>query len=503
MIDGRDVGGQDSAKTVMQLDAAYRKLPVNLYFGTSSKPYRQPQMGDIGLSVSTKQQVESLVYPFWLRLVPTSLWWAHSVLQAKAPVYTHSDATVAAYVQKELGQSCDVQAVNATVAYSDGKLKVVPAIDGGTCKLADVRQRLGTASPRLNANIIRIPMVAHPTKIHDGVAQAFLTALLAQTKAGVPLLVAGQVVTIPQSELLPWLDFAAPDSGITATVNADRANDFLATQVAPQVNSAAGVTRVTTLDFAEVARTTGASGQALDVVATAESLSTWLQNTQTQPVAKTKVVSPAVTYVRTYTPTDSGFAALLTQYAQSHSGTFGISYVELNGSHRHAGYNDTQIFETASTYKLFVAYGTLTRIESGAWHWSDQVVSGKDLTRCFNDMIALSDNACAEALLQKIGFSTLTSDIHALGLNNSSFMNSYIQSSPADLATYLSMLQSGQLLSAASTSTLIGAMKQNVYRQGIPAGSTGTVANKVGFLDPGHIQGVPGTVNLLHDAAIV
>lgn len=503
VIDGKTVGGQDIAKTVSQLDDAYRKLPVKLYFGTSSKPYREPQTGDIGLTVSTRQQVESLAYPFWLRLVPTSLWWAHSVLQVKAPVYSHSDAKVAAYVQKELGESCNVQAVNATVAYQDGKLQVVPAIDGGTCKLADVKQLLKTAAPRLDAHTIHIAMVAHPTKLHDGVAKTFMAALLRQTQAGAPLLVAGQTVTIPQNDLLSWLDFVAPDSGITATVNADRAGSFLNTQVAPQVNMAAGTTRVTTLDFAEVARTDGTSGQTLDVAATAASLSAWLQNAQQQPVAKTKVVAPDVAYTRTYTPTDSGFTALLTQFAQSHSGTFGMSYVELDGNRRHAGYNDTKIFETASTYKLFIAYGTLKRIESGAWHWSDQIVGGKDLTRCFNDMIRLSDNDCAQALLAKIGFSALTNEIHAVGLSNSSFLKSYIQSSPADLATYLGMLQSGQLLSATSTSTLISAMKQNVYRQGVPAGSGGTVADKVGFLNPGHIQDVPGTVNLLHDAAIV
>ena len=39
---------------------------------------------------------------------------------------------------------------------------------------------------------------------------------------------------------------------------------------------------------------------------------------------------------------------------------------------------------------------------------------------------------------------------------------------------------------------LIGAMKRNIYRQGIPSGTSATVANKVGFL-----------WNLLHDASIV
>ena len=68
---------------------------------------------------------------------------------------------------------------------------------------------------------------------------------------------------------------------------------------------------------------------------------------------------------------------------------------------------------------------------------------------------------------------------------------------------YLGLLGSGQLLSSTSNNTLLAAMKRNVYRQGVPAGTSGTVADKVGFLYPGHVQGVSGEVNLLHDASIV
>jgi len=54
-------------------------------------------------------------------------------------------------------------------------------------------------------------------------------------------------------------------------------------------------------------------------------------------------------------------------------------------------------------------------------------------------------------------------------------------------------LQSGQLLSKqASRDRLLSAMKRNIYRQGIPAGTSAQVADKVGFLD-----------GLFHDAGII
>jgi beta-lactamase class A len=57
----------------------------------------------------------------------------------------------------------------------------------------------------------------------------------------------------------------------------------------------------------------------------------------------------------------------------------------------------------------------------------------------------------------------------------------------------MAMLESGTLpVSSESRERLLGALKRNIYRQGIPAGANGAVADKVGFLD-----------GLLHDTAVV
>ncbi len=490
-IDGVSVGGKSSAAATKLLNDAYKNRSISLYFGNSPKPYRQPKPADIGLSVDTKPQVTAAMYPLWLRLIPTSLWWAHAVTSPAAPNYKHDTAKVKAYVKKELGKSCNIIAKNATLKYQDKKLQIVPAIDGGTCKLDDVQNLLAKAAPRLQDASLHVPMKQHPAKIHDAAAKKVADKLLAKTK-DVSIKAGDDVVDVPQDTLLGWLDFAAPDSGIVATINPDRSQDFFAKHLSPNVTVKAGTSHITTRDFTVTSQTNGAVGQVLDVTTLITQLNAWLGGGSMPDKVPVKPVSPTPVYTRTYTQTDTGLAALLTQFAQSHSGTFGISYAELSGAHRHAGYNDTRIFETASTYKLFVAYGTLKRIDDGRWHWSDQIQGGRDLTTCFNDMIRLSDNACAEALLKKIGYSELTNEIHAIGLSRSSFMHGYIQSTPADEAAFLGMLQSGQLLSPGSTSTFITAMKGNVYRRGIPAGANGTVADKVGFL-----------YALLHDASIV
>lgn len=253
---------------------------------------------------------------------------------------------------------------------------------------------------------------------------------------------------------------------------------------------------MTTRDFVETSRLNGASGRALDVEATAGALNTFLNGeTEDAPVVQTRSVAPSVQYTRSYSPTDTGLSALMKNFAEARPGIYGIRLIELSGARRNASYNGDRQFTTASTYKLFVAYSTLLRIENGSWSWSDQITGGRDLTRCFDDMIVKSDNPCADALLRKIGFSQITNEAKAIGATRTSFLGTDgITSTANDEALLLSLLQTGQILNQQSSrNTFISALQRNIYRQGIPAGiPSATVANKVGFLDA-----------WLHDAAIV
>lgn len=502
-IDGVGVGRLSRDEAIKLLDDTYKDISIDLYFGDNETSYRHPKPSDIGLEIHSKPMVDAQVYPLWLRMVPTSLWWAQNVLPKSSPEYVRDDKKLEEYVGKELGKSCDVTPKNASLRFEDGTLHVIPALDGGSCKLEDVTTMLRTTEPTLRHAAVRFAMDERLAKIHDSEAADFADEIMDRTK-DMSIKVGDDDIAVSQNTVLSWIDFSAPDSGLVAKVNTKRASDFLSKTVAPKVTILAGTTRVTTVDFTETKREHGQSGQALDTKGTIDLITKWLNGEDVELVAKVAPTSPLLTYSRSYTATDTGLAALIKNFAESHSGVYGVSYAELDGEHRHAGYNETKVFETASTYKLYVAYGTLKRIESKTWHWTDKNISGsRDLAKCFDDMIVLSDNECAKALLSKIGYAQLTHEIQDAGFTSSSFLNSYIQSTPGDLVKYLGLLGSGQLLNTSSTNTLIAAMKRNVYRQGIPSGTSGTVADKVGFLYPGHVSGVAGVVNLLHDASIV
>ncbi|HRN96987.1 MAG TPA: class A beta-lactamase-related serine hydrolase [Candidatus Saccharibacteria bacterium] len=495
-LDSVQLGGWEKTDAARQLDADYTNLMVPIYFGSNKTPYHSPKLADIGIAVTNTDRINSMKYPWYLRIVPSSILWAHFITdKSGGPKVDRDSNKLDEYINKQLGQSCDVKPQDASLKMGDNGLELVKSVMGGTCDISTVKQVLSNVTPRLDqGNQVKIPMNEIPPAVSDEDALNFADYITKRVGNSVPVTVNIETVRIPAKEILGWMDFATVDGKIDYSFSSDRASKYLNDNLAVKVAVPAGTTTISTYNFTETSRVDGPSGQALGVTETLASIKAYLDGSIAKANVMTVPVAPNIVYNRSYSSTDVGLNALIQQYAESHPGAYGVSMIELGGQNRRAAYNDTRVFTTASTYKLFVAYSTLKRIESGAWHWTDQISDGRDLTKCFDDMIVKSDNNCAKALLLKIGFQTITNEAHEIGATHTSFMgNDGIKTTPADLAVVLGQLQNGQILNLQSSrDTWINAMKRNVYRQGIPAGINAVVADKVGFLDA-----------LLHDAAIV
>lgn len=161
-------------------------------------------------------------------------------------------------------------------------------------------------------------------------------------------------------------------------------------------------------------------------------------------------------------------------------------------------------FTSASTYKLYIAYSMIFAVENGTVTWNSSL-NGTTLRSCFSDMIIQSDNAFPTAWLEKYGFQAVSQQVAQAGFSGTQIAHADMRTTPADLTDYLTRLYSGtstdattgattDFMDADSRAYLIQCMESQIYRSGIPAGigDSGTVADKVGFLD-----------GLLHDAAII
>lgn len=495
-IDGLNVSAWRMQDATWQLDKQAATQSIDILLGDSKETYVAAKPGDIGLEIRNKTRIEEAGYAWWARLIPTSLFWYGLGMNDESPQYESNKGKARAYLNTALGNSCDIPPKNASLAFKESGLELVKAKDGGACREDEAIKALAAVRPVPGVKaMVKIPVEVKKPSVTDETAQDLAHMLTERTEDGVQLTVADKPQVIPQENVLSWLTFAAKDKELTFVIDSKKASDYFTKNVTPKVSKPAGTTRITTRDFTVVSQSTGATGQTLALGATLDGVTSVLNGTQTIAKVSITPLAPKIIYSRSYTKTSTGIAAMIMHYDEDHAGTFGVSFQELGGRGLAATHNATQQFTTASTYKLFVAYGTLRKVDAGKWKWTDaNISSGRNLATCFDDMIVKSDNACAEALLKKLGYSELTKDINALGLNSSGFVaGDTPHTTAADLGLLLSKLQSGTLpIKSESRSRLLEAMKRNVYRQGIPAGASGQTADKVGFL-----------WGLLHDAAIV
>jgi beta-lactamase class A len=193
----------------------------------------------------------------------------------------------------------------------------------------------------------------------------------------------------------------------------------------------------------------------------------------------------------------------LMQWADGKGATYAISVQELTGQERVARVHGLKSMPTASTYKLFVAYGILHGVEQGSISLQDKLASGDTIHTCLRKMIVISDNTCGRALGFKAGWAETEKLIAAKGMiktyldnydENDQLLGKEKASTSQDHTILLRQLYAGELLNKENTDILIGYMKKQQWRERIPAGIPDgiEVADKPGFLP--HMQ---------NDAAIV
>ena len=495
-LNGVDFGSLSREDAAKRIDLELKETPLKMYFGDSSEPYRTPKLTELGVKVDSDEAIDQIMYPWWLRLVPTSIWWAHLTTSDEPVEASLSEEKTLAYIESELGEDCKVKPKSALIKAGDSELELVPSEIGGDCESDEVLASILGTKPKFSKdNKVRLPVEEKKPAIDNAEAEAMIDLIEGNLSNGVTIEFEDQAVKFDAKIVRSWLTFDNKGDELTFSVDDKKSSEQLDEKLGGFVAKKAGVVTITTRDFTELSRKGGGDGRALNVDGTGKNIAKYLIGETETAAAATKIVPAQKKYNRSYTSTSVGISALSQHFAESHQGVYGVSLVELSGQVRSGGYNQNRKFTTASTYKVYVAYSTLKRVDKKEFKWSDQIAGGRDLAKCFDDMIVLSDNPCAEALVRtKIGYSAVHADVQALGLTNTSFIDPVsFKTTAGDLTNFMVRLENGTLpISKDSRQRLINAMKRNVYRNGIPAGTPGTVADKVGFLN-----------GLLHDTAIV
>lgn len=168
-------------------------------------------------------------------------------------------------------------------------------------------------------------------------------------------------------------------------------------------------------------------------------------------------------------------------WISSHPGTYSVAITDTSGKSL-AETNGNQHFDTASLYKLFVAYVGYQKIDDGTYKLDQPYLGSKTREQCLDAMIRDSDSPCGEQMWNELGKQKVTDTMKSYGLSNTSLTG--LQTTANDVVIILKMIANGEGLSKDSQRRYLDSMKTQdaKYRRGLPSGFKAlTVYNKVGW----------------------
>lgn len=474
-IDGVSVGSKTTSEVKVQMSSRYDKGVV-----VTTQPDTTSSFADAGVQIDSGYTAEQVTnYPLWQRLIPLS-----SVVR----LFDMNHISKVKYLKfpseqwaESVSAKCQVAARDAGVEIKDGKLTLSKSAAGAECSKSTLLSSLKTTEPDQRMVVNSGKKVVQP-KRSDTAVSAQIKKIQEVIDDGVTVTVLDTTTRAEPAEIVGWLTFSDGEAGqLKLDVDPTKLQQFVE-RVQQPVYIAPGTTTVTVHDGQETGRVAGANGQGIDSVDLIAQLRSQLTSDKTITISgKVRALAPRLVYQRSYTNSTPGLQALIQDIA-SEKGNMAIAITELDGQRRNLNANGDRTFHPASTYKLYIAYGVIKRIESNQLKWTDSI-NGTTVDECLTRTIVNSDNACAEAFGAAFGgWAGVQKDVKATGATGTNLNLAEPIATVKDQVLFLQKLQDNQLMKQENRDKLLTLMKRQQYRAGIPLGVKFEVADKVGFL---------------------
>jgi beta-lactamase class A len=439
------------------------------------------ELKDLGIRLDEEKTLQSYQTGTRIsRLTPFSIF--KELLADPDAVFSSSQKSLS-IVTDALADELNTDALNASLNASEASVTIVPSQSGvffdpkkSTYDILDaITHKRETVTLRTE---ITEPAVS--TQELESVTDAYLQLLPDE----ITITLGATNVPLKRVTMQSWLSYEIQNDKPVLGFDAEKVQIYADSLV----NSYGSITPptktvVTLIDGIETGRIAGSAGQQIVVEDLIADIREAIANTSTAVTARVREVQSPITYARSYTRTQSGLQELIDTLTDGKD--IGIRYVDLNDRGWSVGSKDGVRTRMASTYKLFVVYSVLKRVDSGQFSMSDTVL-GMSRDMCIQKVIIESNNECSIAMAEQIGWGIIESEGKALGATGLVWSDA-CYGTARDPAELLVRLARGDILSQSSREYFIGLLNIQKFRQGIPAGTVHQVANKVGFLD-GHLN---------------
>lgn len=479
-VAGQSVGLQARADIILAIQDSFAEASVKLRAGAVEQTDR---LADLGAQLRVDDMAAHAInYPLLHRLIPLSLLWYQPNLDRYLLEFDDERLETASAMYAE---KLSFEPVDAGIEIDGDDIEVTEAKAGQAVAIDQLRQKITATSYSWGETVVDVDR----STLQPAVSNASVADIRQQARRvleqDITVSVVGQADFAPDRETIAsWLSLSKEEDGSPVLTGDQEALRAYAEEIASATTQPPTATVVVTRDGRELSRKTGQNGLGISVVELVKSLDGLIEAPRDTPTVVTierQTIKPPLEYRRSYTSSQDGLQAYVSDATAA--GNIHIAVQQLAAGHWSAEGRANESIPSASTYKPLLMLRVFEDITSQKLRWSSKV-GGETVQQCFERMIVLSANQCAEALIERYGVSELTSYLHSRGFSKGTgfTFSEATQTTAADLANFLVRLQEGDLLSRSNREMMLEKMGRQIFRQGIPAGTKAPAYGKVGFL---------------------
>lgn len=478
-LGNNSVRGQSYDQLVERIITEFQNAEVEIKAGDRAETLA---LSEIGAVVQAEAMAKNMLdYPWWQRLIPFSILKSSGYDSFVLELDEQQLETAAAALSQKLSRP----AQNATFAIDGGALTATEAVAGENVLESSVSESLKEADFEFGSTELRLDIkTVLPEVTDDDVATIRSQAEEILKREIIIESVGGKEFRPSQEDIAAWLSVKETESAHPElTLDHEKMGGYIG-KLNAEVGIIPGTAVAILIDGEEISRTSAPSGLAIAADELKEGIERALFNESAEKrlSARLVIVPPLVRYERSYTSSEKGLRAYIDYISSTEN--IRVAVAEVGGKGWSAGGRSDEKTVSASTYKLYVAYMVYKQVSEKKMEWSTQMI-GTDVATCLERMIVLSDNPCAEEFVRMIGGKQINAQLHAKGISASTTLitdDGIAQTTAGDLEKMLRGLEQGTLMNGGDRQNLLEKMERQRFRLGIPAGSSGKVYNKVGFL---------------------
>lgn len=421
-------------------------------------------------------------YPLLWRFVPFSIMFERPDVTALPVQFA---TTPLEEFSESFARNYTTPATNAQIKLREDKIVATDATPGRNIDASALRRTI--KATRYDASgIVRVSV---PEQTIDPQATAAdLAPVRQQAEAAIAkeiiISVAGrdETFTPTRGQIASWLRLTEKAGEVTLELDQKAVRAYSDT-IDNEVAIAPRETVLTIVDGREQSRKEGAAGEQVNRDDFEQKISSilFVPGQYKFIQAELEPMAPHVRRIYQYTNTQAGLQAKVNEIGQRYD--VRISLRQLDGAGWQAAYRADESTPSASTYKLYVALRLFHELNQGRTDWGAPML-GTTVAECFDQMILVSTNQCAEEWIRQYGRGNINDFLAQRGISPVTTFTSAdaTRTSANDLVRVVTGIYDGSLVTGSNRDKLLEMMSRQIWRKGIPSGTKGWTSDKVGFL---------------------